>query len=89
MSKPPTAVDTPDQAEGLPVPGLIPVAQGFPGTAPARVTTFRDTFYTSRTLILPDDRTLAVAKGVISVETTDDVALKYLKAHAEFEQLKE
>ncbi|CAI8897381.1 AbrB family transcriptional regulator [Pseudomonas sp. IT-194MI4] len=55
----------------------------------ASTTTFRDTLYTSRTLILPDDRTLAVAKGVIVVSTTDDLALKYLKAHAEFEQLKE
>jgi hypothetical protein len=58
-------------------------------TSAASTTTFRDTLYTSRTLILPDDRTLAVAKGVIAVSTTDDVALKYLKAHAEFEQLKE
>lgn len=52
-------------------------------------TTFRDTRYTSRTLILPDDRTLAVAKGMVTVSTTDDVALKYLKAHAEFELQKE
>ncbi|PMY56148.1 MULTISPECIES: hypothetical protein [Pseudomonas] len=58
-------------------------------TLTASTTTFRDTLYTSRTLILPDDRTLAVAKGVIAVSTTDDVALQYLKAHAEFEQLKE
>jgi hypothetical protein len=60
-----------------------------PSTLTASTTTFRDTLYTSRTLILPDDRTLAVAKGVIAVSTTDDLALKYLKAHAEFEQLKE
>lgn len=52
-------------------------------------TTFRDTVYTSRTLILPGDRTLAVAKGTVSVRTTDDAALKYLNAHAEFEPLKE
>ncbi|WP_460139670.1 hypothetical protein [Pseudomonas sp. S2_E01] len=52
-------------------------------------TTFRDTVYTSRTLILPSDRTLAVAKGTVSVRTTDDAALKYLNAHAEFEPLKE
>lgn len=58
-------------------------------TSAASTTTFRDTLYTSRTLILPDDRTLAVAKGIVAVTTTDDVALKYLKAHAEFEQLKE
>ncbi|WP_460129520.1 hypothetical protein [Pseudomonas sp. H1_D05] len=51
--------------------------------------TFRDTLYTSRTVILPDGRTLAVAKAVVSVDSTDDVALKCLKAHTEFEQLKE
>lgn len=51
--------------------------------------TFRDTLYTSRTVILPDGRTLAVVKAVVSVESTDDVALKCLKAHTEFEQLKE
>ncbi|MGP6427759.1 hypothetical protein [Pseudomonas pharyngis] len=51
--------------------------------------TFRDTLYTSRTVILPDGRTLAVAKAQVSVDGADDVALKCLKAHAEFEQLKE
>lgn len=51
--------------------------------------TFRDTVYTSRTLILPGDRTLAIAKGMVSVSTTDDAALKYLNAHVEFEPLKE
>jgi len=51
--------------------------------------TFRDTLYTSRTIILPDGRTLAVAKAVVSVDSADDVALKCLKAHAEFEPLKE
>lgn len=50
---------------------------------------FRDTLYTSRTVILPDGRTLPVAKSLVSVETDDDVALKCLKAHPEFEQLKE
>ncbi|WP_210559098.1 MULTISPECIES: hypothetical protein [unclassified Pseudomonas] len=51
--------------------------------------TFRDTLYTSRTVILPDGRTLAVAKAQVSVDGTDDVALQCLKAHAEFEQLTE
>ena len=53
------------------------------------VTIFRDKVYTSRTLILPGDRTLAIAKGTVSVSTTDDAALKYLNAHAEFKPLKE
>ncbi len=51
--------------------------------------TFRDTVYTSRTLILPGDRELPVAKGVVSVSTTDAVALKFLKDNTEFEPLKE
>ncbi|WP_277760817.1 hypothetical protein [Pseudomonas sp. A34-9] len=51
--------------------------------------TFRDTLYTSRTVVLPDGRTLAIAKAQVSVDGTDDVALKCLKANAEFEQLKE
>lgn len=51
--------------------------------------TFRDTLYTSRTVILPDGRTLHVAKSQVSVEAGDDVALKCLKAHPEFEPLKE
>lgn len=89
MSKPKSDVEALDQHEGLPVPGLIPIAQGFPDTAPERFTTFRDTLYTSRTVILPDGRTLAVAKGLVSVDSTDDAALKYLKTHAEFELLKE
>jgi hypothetical protein len=53
------------------------------------VVTFRDMLYTSRTVVLPDGRTLAVAKNKVTVDSADDVALKTLKAHAEFEQLKE
>lgn len=81
--------DTEVQLEALPVPGLVPVAQGFPGHAPARIVKFRDTLYTSRTVVLPDGRTLAVARGEVTVDIADDVALKCLKAHPEFEQLKE
>ncbi|WP_236645210.1 hypothetical protein [Pseudomonas sp. RIT288] len=51
--------------------------------------TFRDKHYTSRTVVLPDGRTLAVAKNKVTVDSADDVALRTLKAHAEFEQLKE
>lgn len=49
---------------------------------------FRDTVFTSRTLIIPDsDRTLAVAKGRIEVSASDEQALSYLKTHQEFEPL--
>jgi len=51
--------------------------------------TFRDKLYTSRTVVLPDGRTLAVVKNKVTVDSADDMALKTLKAHAEFEQLKE
>lgn len=47
--------------------------------------TFRDTVYTSRTLIIPGtDRTLAVAKGVVAVYVSDEQAVSYLKANEEF-----
>ncbi|AZD84943.1 hypothetical protein C4K14_2109 [Pseudomonas chlororaphis subsp. aureofaciens] len=51
--------------------------------------TYRDKIYTSRTLILPDERQLLVAKATVTVNASDAVALKYLKENAEFEQLKE
>ena len=51
---------------------------------------FRDTVYTSRTLIVPDsNRTLAVAKSCVEVSASDGQAVSYLKAHAEFEPAKE
>lgn len=51
---------------------------------------FRDKVYTSRTLIIPKTgRTLPVAKGRIEVSASDQQALSYLKAHDEFEPLKE
>ncbi|WP_256662907.1 hypothetical protein [Pseudomonas sp. 91RF] len=89
MSKPKNDGETQDPHEGAPVPGLVPLTQGFPGNASARVTTFRDTLYTSRTVILPDGRTLAVAKSKVSVDISDEVALTCLKNHAEFEPLQE
>lgn len=49
---------------------------------------FRDKVYTSRTLIIPPSgRTLAVAKGCVEVSASDEQALSYLKANAEFESL--
>ncbi|MDD1136038.1 hypothetical protein M5G22_00585 [Pseudomonas sp. TNT2022 ID233] len=76
-------------AEAQPASGPVPVAQEFPGNASEQFITFRDTLYSSRTVILPDGRTLPVAKSIVAVEMSDDVALKCLKAHPEYEQLKE
>jgi hypothetical protein len=59
-------------------------------SAPDLLLKFRDKVYTSRTLIIPDtDRTLSVAKGVVEVSASDEHAVSYLKANAEFEPAKE
>jgi hypothetical protein len=51
---------------------------------------FRDKVYTSRQLILPEtQRSLPVAKGLVEVPGADIEAVKFLKAHDEFELLKE
>ncbi len=75
--------------EAQPASGLVPVAQGFPGQTSDQFIMFRDTLYSSRTVILPDGRSLPVAKSIVAVEVSDDIALKCLKAHPEYEQLKE
>ncbi|PWK31758.1 hypothetical protein [Pseudomonas sp. OV226] len=49
---------------------------------------FRDKVYTSRQLILPETRrTLPVLKGVVEVPDSDIEAVRFLKAHEEFEPL--
>ena len=49
---------------------------------------FRDTVFTSRTLIIPGTgRTLPVAKACVEVSASDEQAVSYLKAHEEFEPL--
>jgi hypothetical protein len=49
---------------------------------------FRDTVFTSRTLIIPGTvRTLPVAKACVEVSASDEQAVRYLKAHDEFEPL--
>jgi len=51
---------------------------------------FRDKVYTSRQLILPEShRSLPVAKGLVEIPGSDIEAVKFLKAHDEFELLKE
>ncbi|SDX05084.1 hypothetical protein SAMN05444064_110213 [Pseudomonas syringae] len=58
-----------------------------PPAAPVTVRTYRDTLYTSRTLILSDGRTLAVAKGFVTAQADDAIALQCLNAHPDLEPL--
>jgi len=51
-------------------------------TGPGRV--FRDTLYTSRTLVLPDGSTVAVTKARVTAAT--DEQFTFLKAHPELVQ---
>ncbi|NVZ66979.1 hypothetical protein [Pseudomonas gingeri] len=46
---------------------------------------FRDKLYTSRTLVMPDGRTLSVAHG--RVYAVDDDQYAFLKAHPDIEPL--
>jgi hypothetical protein len=53
--------------------------------APATLSVFRDTLYTSRVLILLDaERTLKVEKGQVAVASDDTVALEYLHGRKDF-----
>ncbi|KAB0508043.1 hypothetical protein F7R06_06385 [Pseudomonas moorei] len=52
--------------------------------------TFRDTVYTSRVLIVPETgRTLTVAQGQVQVKTADVEAITFLKSHPDLQSLKE
>lgn len=50
---------------------------------------FRDKLYTSRVLILPDGRSLSVAKGQVTVQAGDTTAQGYLVKHPDFALLRE
>ena len=53
--------------------------------APATLSLFRDTLYTSRVLILLEaGRTLKVKKGQVAVASDDTVALDYLHGRKDF-----
>lgn len=60
-----------------------------PAPEQAAQVTFRDTVYTSRVLILPKNRQLAVARGQVSVSADDADALAYLDAHADLKRSQE
>ncbi|PMZ92722.1 MULTISPECIES: hypothetical protein [unclassified Pseudomonas] len=76
-----------------PVTDLPASPEALPQPASALVSTlmkFRDKVYTSRQLILPESqRSLPVTKGLVEVPGSDTEAVKFLKAHDEFELLKE
>lgn len=55
-------------------------------TAGASPTVFRDTLYTSRVLILPDGRQLAVVQGRVSADAEDSAAREYLSKHPDMQQ---
>ena len=53
--------------------------------APATLSIFRDTLYTSRVLVLLEaGRTLKVEKGQVAVASDDTVALEYLRGRKDF-----
>ena len=69
-------------------PTAISVADAVLPPSPAvAVRMYRDKLFTSRTLILPDERTLAVAKGIVTAQADDTVALECLRAHPDLEPL--
>ena len=64
----------------------VPALQKNPASSePGHV--FRDTVYTSRTLILPSGACVPVIKGQASA--VDEEQYQYLNAHPEFERLTE
>lgn len=83
-----TSVDQPAAPTGQVTPTAESVTDAVPPSALAVAgRTYRDTLFTSRTLILPDDRTLAVAKGIVTAQADDTIALEYLRAHPDLEPL--
>ncbi|MCF5747483.1 MULTISPECIES: hypothetical protein [Pseudomonas syringae group] len=83
-----TSGDQPPAPTGQVTPTSESVTDAVPPPEPAvAVRTYRDTLFTSRTLILPDDRTLAVAKGIVTAQADDAVALECLRAHPDLEPL--
>jgi len=67
---------------------VLSIEQPQPQRAADLTMKFRDRVYTSRTLVLPESgRTLPVARGCVEVSVSDEPAVRYLKAHQEFEPL--
>ncbi|MEJ5039171.1 hypothetical protein [Pseudomonas sp. MYb398] len=53
---------------------------------PAGARVFRDTVFTSRTLILPDGRSLPVTQSRVIAGADDTIALEFLKDHPDLQQ---
>ncbi|WP_349970930.1 hypothetical protein [Pseudomonas caspiana] len=65
-------------------------AQTAPAVQPSvAVSTFRDTVYTSRVLILPGGRQLRVTAGRVTAPVMDTAALDYLNQHPDLEPVPE
>lgn len=58
-------------------------------TSASAEVTYRDKVYTSRTLIMPEGRTLAVARGRVTVTKADTQAVAFLDQLADFELIAE
>lgn len=51
--------------------------------------TYRDTVYSARTVVLPDERTFPVVRGEVQVPADDAAALAWLDQHADYQRLQE
>jgi len=61
------------------------VSAGSEAPAPATLSLFRDTLFTSRVLVLLEaGRTLKVEKGQVAVASDDTVAIEYLRGRKDF-----
>ncbi|WP_122423314.1 hypothetical protein [Pseudomonas viridiflava] len=74
---------TTDTAEAPEKPVLTADSDGVPALAKTALI-YVDKVYTSRTLILPRERTVQVAQGRVTVDPADVELLDYLAAHPDF-----
>ncbi|BCX67968.1 hypothetical protein [Pseudomonas izuensis] len=78
-----------DVPTNVPQTAAEPVLQTLAAPGPTLMK-FRDKVFTSRLLILPEtERSLPVAKAMVEVPSADSEAIRFLKAHDDFELLKE
>lgn len=92
MSKSKADGDQPETVEAIAVLGLKPAPLGFPATSEGvkplgAPRAFRDTVYTSRTMVFPDGCTAPVLEG--RVTALGDEQFDFLSAHPDLELLQE